>query len=196
MAAQMRVEIDDINKTRWTDPQLSVFLSKSARRINQLAIRHELDFAMRADDVTLKPDGSIEGIVYEKVNAVCMLTRKDSDQPIKHLLPMQYLTAISVTSASIWTFLNGKAQYKKPSSVEIPAIFLHYPIVTVSSTESPWNGRLDDLIVEYAALRAKNVDEMTLQMDMELMGELEKRLLENYNRLGPQIASMRGWNTG
>jgi hypothetical protein len=196
MAAQMRVEIDDIEKTRWQDTQLAVFLTKSARRINQLAIRHELDFAMKADDVILKTDGSIEGIVYDKVNAVCMLTRKDNKIPLKHLLPMHYLTADSVSGVAIWTFLNGIAQYREPASEDVPAVFLHYPIVTISSTESPWNGRLDDLIVEYASLRAKNVDEMTLQMDMQLMGELEKRLLENYNRIQPQISKMRGWNTG
>jgi hypothetical protein len=78
-------------------------------------------------------------------------------------------------------------------SVDVPAIFLHYPRVTVDQISSPWDGRLDDLIVEYAALRAKNVDEMNLQLDKELMGELETRLLENYNRLQPQISQMRGW---
>ena len=196
MVDQMRLELDDLQKTRWTDPQLLMFLTKAARRINQLAIRHELDFAMRADDVTLKPDGTIEGIVYEKVNAVCMLTRKDNNTPLKHLLPMHYLTADSASGAAIWTFLNGHAQYREPVSEDVPAVFLHYPVVTVNQLESPWNGRLDDLIVEYSALRAKNVDELNLQVDLELMGELEKRLLENYNRLQAQIAPMRGWNTG
>jgi len=193
MIATMRLELDDIDKTRWTDPQLLAFLTKSARRINQLAIRHELDFAMSADDVILKPDGTIEGIIYDEVNAVCMLVRKDNMVPVKHLLPMHYLTAESVPAAAIWTFLNGIAQYKSSVSVDVPCVFLHYPIVKVTQISSPWNGRLDDLIVEYASLRAKNVDEMTLQMDMQLMGELEKRLLENYNRLQPQISQMRGW---
>jgi len=193
MVAQMRVEVDDLDKSRWTDAQLAVFLAKAARRINQLAIRNELDFAMKADEVTLKPDGTIEGIVYEKVNAVCMLTRKDNGVPLKHLLPMHYLTIHDAAAASVWTFINEKAEYKSPASVDIPCVFLHYPIVTVSSTESPWNSRLDDLIVEYASLRAKNVDEMNLQLDMQLMSELETRLLENYNRLQPQIAPMRGW---
>ena len=193
MVAQMRVEVDDLDKSRWTDAQLAVFLAKAARRINQLAIRNELDFAMKADEVTLKPDGTIEGIVYEKVNAVCGLFRKDSGVPIKHLLPMHYLSATGVAAAAVWSFINEEAVYKAPVSTDIPAIFLHYPIVTISTSESPWNGRLDDLCVEYASLRAKNTDEMNLQFDMQLMSELETRLLENFNRLQPQIAPMRGW---
>jgi hypothetical protein len=193
MIIQMRVEVDDLEKTRWTDDQLSVFLAKSARRINQLAIRNELDFAMVADDVTLKPDGTIEGIVYGKVNAVCMLTRKDNGTPIKHLLPMHYLTIKNPTSAGVWTFLNGTAQYKVPAEEDVPAVFLHYPIVTISTSLSPWDGRLDDLVVEYAAFRAKNVDEMSLSQDTQMLAELEKTLLANFNRLQPQIAPMRGW---
>jgi hypothetical protein len=193
MIIQMRVEVDDLEKTRWTDDQLAVFLAKSARRINQLAIRNELDFAMVADDVTLKPDGSIEGIVYGKVNAVCGLFRKDSGVSIKHLLPMHYLSEISAPAASFWTFLNGIAEYKSVSSVDIPATFLHYPIVTVSSSLSPWDGRLDDLVVEYASARAKNVDELSLTQDIQMMAELEKTLLSNFNRLQPQISKMKGW---
>jgi 5'-3' exonuclease len=189
----MRVEVDDLEKTRWKDEQLAVFLAKSARRINQLAIRNELDFAMQASDVVLKPDGTIEGIIYGEVNAVCLLTRKDNGTPLKHLLPMHYLTIKNPTSASVWTFLNGQAEYKIPMAEDVPAVFLHYPLVTISTSLSPWDGRLDDLIVEYASLRAKNTDEMNLTQDTKMLAELEKTLLANFNRLQPQIAPMKGW---
>jgi hypothetical protein len=194
LAVQLRLELDDLEKTRWIDEQLLVLLQKSARRINQLAIRHSLDFAMRADDVTLKSDGTIDGIVYNNVNAVCSLVRKDTNQSIKHLLPLHYLRAISTDAAEVWTFLNGAAVYKSQVSDDVPATFLHYPRVVISSTESPWNERLDDLIVEYAALRAKNIDEENIEIDIQLEKELEQRLLENYNRLQTTIAPQRGWN--
>jgi hypothetical protein len=193
LAVQLRLELDDIDKTRWKDEQLLIFLNKAVRRVNQLAIRNCLDFAMKADDVVLKPDGTIEGIVYDSVNAVCGIYVDGAEEPMTHLLPMHYLKAQYCPAAACWTFLNGAARYKAAVPNDIPATFLHYPQVAISSTESPWKGRLDDLVTEYAAFRAKNVDEMTLQMDQKMMAELEQRLLENYNRLQPTIAPMRGW---
>ena len=193
MLTQLRVEVDDLEKTRWSDDQLKVFLGKSIRRVNQLAIRHELSFAQKIMDVTLKADGSIPEIDYNNVNAVCLLVRKDNNEPLQQLYPMHWNVLQSPGTAEFWTFENGSAYFKTPGTEDIPGKFIFYPRMDVNTTESPWDGRLDDIVVEYAALRAKNVDEMNAQMDMQLMQELENRLLDNFSRLEPQIAPMRGW---
>jgi hypothetical protein len=192
MLTQLRVEVDDLDKTRWTDDQLKVFLGKSVRRVNQLVVRHELDFGMRHDTVTMLPDGTIDGIDYQDVNAVCMLVLGDGKE-VKQLYPSQYATVVDPGQGNIWTFINGQAVYKTPFPEEAEATFIYYPRMSLNTTESPWDGRLDDIVVEYAAFRAKNVDEMNAQADQQMMAELENRLLENYARLNPQIAYMRGW---
>jgi hypothetical protein len=194
MLTQLRLEVDDLKKTRWTDDQLKTFLYKSIRRVNQLAIKFELDFAQQHDEVTLKPDGTIEGIDYTNVNATCAMFRKDTKQRITQLLPMQWNKLVESTPAEFWSFVNGQAYYATPLLEDTPAVFIYYPRQSVNTTESPWDGRLDDIVVEYAAFRAKNVDEMNVQADQQMMNELERRLIENYVRLGPQMAAMRGWN--
>ncbi len=57
----------------------------------------------------------------------------------------------------------------------------------------PWNGRLDDMIIEYVSLRLKNLDEMDASLDLQLLQDFETQILQAYAPVAPNIVDGSGW---
>ncbi len=197
MLSDIRLELTDEQKTRWTDEQLTQFVNKSIRRINQVLVRNEINFARAVLDVEFNPDGTIHQFPQSgTMVAIYGLYRKDTNQRLDEVLPEQWETIVSCAPLTVWTIINEVALYRDPVAEDpVAGKLVYYPVVTVDPVDSPWEGRLDDCIVEYASFRCKNVDEMRLSQDKELMADLEERIISNYKRLEQQHHYAAGWNT-
>ncbi len=194
----IRVELTDKGRTRWKDDtELTALVDRAIRRINGILAKNHINFAREYKNVTLKTDGTIEDFPAQaSIMRIFGLYRDDAKERIIHLWPSQWEVLKSCTAAQYWAVVNQVAVYREASSVEIPATFIYYPKIEIDPVESPWEGLLDDQIVEYASYRAKNIDEMTLQQDLELLKELEITIIDNYKGLEPNIGVGAGWNTG
>ncbi len=191
----IRIELTDEQKTRWTDEDLTKMVHKSIRRINHVLVRNEIQFAREVVNVTFEADGRVDGVPpLKSVISIEGLYRIDTDEKLDQLLPQQWETLTSVVPVAVWTIINGVARYREVSSAVVDGKFVYYPVVTIDPVDSPWEGRVDDCIVDYAAFRCKNIDEMSLQQDKELMAELEERIISNYKRLEQQAQYAAGWN--
>jgi len=74
---------------------------------------------------------------------------------------------------------------------------LYWPLLDTTlldlDSPTPFNGKLDDLVAEYAAVRLKNIDEMDVSLDTQLLQELENNLLNTYSAISPVTVTRRGW---
>jgi hypothetical protein len=74
---------------------------------------------------------------------------------------------------------------------------VYWPLLDTASMDldspTPFNGKLDDLVAEYAALRLKNIDEMDVSLDSQLLQDLENNLLNTYSAISPVTIGRRGW---
>jgi hypothetical protein len=191
---EIRLELTDEQSTRWDDDQLLKFVHKSVRRLNQVLARNEISFAQSVQAVKFMPDGTIGD--FPKLHTILVvkgLFRDDNGAEVVHLLGPQWAQVVSASEMAVWSIINKEARYKAVVQGEPTGTLIYYPQVVIDQINSPWEGRLDDSIVEYAAFRAKNVDEMNLQQDKELMAEIEQRIIDNFKTLGPQQTLARGW---
>jgi len=194
---EIRLELTDEQVTRWETPQLMQLINKAVRRLNQILVRNEINFARQVQDVTFLPDGTIGQFpIYSEILSISGLFRDSDKLPVIQLWPIQWARLQSAPTMSYWAVVNGVAQYRGVTAVT-PAPtgkLVYFPKVEIDPVNSPWEGRLDDIIAEYAAFRAKNIDEMNLQQDRELLGELEDRIIDNYKTLEQQHEYASGWN--
>ncbi len=191
----VRAELTDEQKTRWTDDQLTLMINKSIRRMNQVVVRHELTFARESVAVVFNNVGKIDNFPPTKeIVGIVGLYRKDNNRMLDQLTAHQWETIVDPEVASVWAIINNTAMYKDISDSPIDGELVYYPAISIDPVDSPWGGRLDDCIVDYAAFRCKNIDEMNLAQDKELMAELEARIIDNYKRLEQQAHYATGWN--
>ncbi len=193
--SDIRVELTDEQKTRWSDEDLTAMINKAIRRLNHVIVRNEINFARETIAVEFDTDGRIKDFpAMKSIISIYGLYRKDTDKRLDQLLPEQWETIEEVAPVMIWTIHNGVALYREISRDVVEGKLVYYPQIEIDPVDSPWEGRLDDCIVDYAAFRCKNIDEMNLNQDRELMAELEERIVSNYKRLEQQNQYASGWN--
>jgi hypothetical protein len=57
----------------------------------------------------------------------------------------------------------------------------------------PWSGKIDDIIVEYVSLRIKNLDEMDVSIDLQLLQDMENQILQAYAPTSVLVTDGSGW---
>jgi hypothetical protein len=61
------------------------------------------------------------------------------------------------------------------------------------STQSPWGGKLDEILCGYVIVRAKQVDAMDTSIDVALLNELEANIYAAFSGQEPITIKSRGW---
>ena len=102
----------------------------------------------------------------------------------------------ALTMANI-SYADDKIKFKGTPASALTLNLWYYPTVgaesmTVGST-LPWGGRVDDIIMEYAANRLKNIDEMDLTFDTQLMTDMETQILQAYSVNSAVYSETTGW---
>lgn len=202
----IRAEVNDADSTRFTDAVILSVLKKAIRRCNRIAQRNGLNFAKAYTTLTTVANQAYVSLPADFDTAFgkkCLYRDSDHTQ----IIPMnedEWETVISPATLSyclIDQTLNVIKLAGTPSAAET-LTFWYYPVINMDSWTTstkatdamPWNGKLNDIIVEYAALRLKNNDEMDASLDLQLMTDMENQILQAYAPLSPQIIEGKGWN--
>ena len=196
----VRVLVNDSDQSRWPNDatEMLPMVKRAIRRINHLLAKNDINFARSKQVVTIKTDGTIEDYptnVLKPYN----LYRPDQKLPLTFCSPEEWEQIPSnASNGTFWTIIGDTPYVNGEPEEEITANFYYYPLIDTSaySTSStiPWNGRLDDVIADYVSLLLMNIDEMDVSTDMQIMKEIENRILENYSELDPTSGTPRGWN--
>jgi hypothetical protein len=201
LITELRVDINDSSSTRFTDANLLALFKKAIRRANRICQRNDIQFAKKSVTLTTTPsqdyiDISSTGSDFD----VWIGLFRDSDhKEIKTRTEREWETDLSQTAntycrldqANSKIYLNGT-----PDSAATLTLW-YYPTVdpsayTTAST-TPWNGRIDDILMEYVRIRVLNMDEMDVSFDSQLMTDLENQILGAYKYNSVTVVEGNGW---
>lgn len=195
----IRDEINDESSTRFTtDAPILRYIKRAILRANRIAQREGLQFAKKKATLT-----TVASQAYVSLPS-------DFDVDIALFRPADYSVLYkcsevewnSIVSASVLTcwyldLENSKILFNgTPDAVE--SLYLYYfpkidTSLYTSLTTMPWDGKLDDIIIEYVSLRLKNKDEMDVSTDLKLLTDFENQILKAYRPTSIMSTEGVGW---
>lgn len=192
----LRADLNDNRSNRWTDAKLLQQIGRALRRLNHLLYRNDVELARGVYSIT------------------CSAGQEAYDLPADYMVDVGLFRtdtgrALNKESETSWHILQAPGELQSyivrgyqvlvaglPLS-SVPLAMVYYPIMgdeALSLTdETPWDGKLDDLIVEYAAYRLRNIDEMDQTPDSQILADLENQILSTYSAVSPLVTSRPGW---
>lgn len=192
----LRADLSDERGTRWTDPKMLLQILRAINRLGHVLYRNDIELGRQVYPFDTSPGQAV------------------------YPLPMDYMvdnglwrlstaTQLKKESEASWHLLQGTPELKSyiirgtdlilagtPSSTETLEL-VYWPQVGIDpltvEDETPWDGKLDFLIIEYAAYRMRNIDEMDQTPDSQILSDLENQILATYSAISPLTTSRPGW---
>ena len=200
LLTELRTDLSDDSSTRFSDTQLLNLMKKAIRRCNRIVQRNGIQFAKKK--ATLTTIANQDYLTLSDITDFDVpigLWRSDTKVKIPFRTEAQWEQIISATNVShaMLDYENDKILFQSTPSSALTLNFYYYPTIdpsayTTAST-TPWAGRLDDIIMEYAGLRCKNIDEMDASFDQQLLMDVENQILQSYAPNAPTIVEGEGW---
>ena len=193
----VRIELTDELKSRWSDDTtLLRIIAKAFRRVNHLLWRNEVEFGRSystqsvpagQDSFYLPSDFLVDWGLFN-TGAKTQLTKCTDDS----------WEQMSGAPEMAYYIIRGDTVYlASAATTDTTLSLIYWPVVNSADIEAedptPYDGKLDDLVVEYAALRCKNIDEMDVTMDTQLLKDLENNVLNTLSAITPTTVQRRGW---
>ena len=196
LIGDIRLELTDELKTRWSDDQIVKIVGKGFRRLSHVLYRNDVELGREIyrfdtepgrEDYPLPADFMADYGLYH--DAARVKLAKQSDDSWEQLDCPGECTAWLIRGDSLYLAGTPAA----PHGLTL----VYWPLLDMGAFEmdspTPYGGKLDDLVAEYAALRLKNIDEMDVSLDSQLLQDMENNLLNTYSALSPITVSRRGW---
>ncbi len=195
----VRYEINDIDKTRFTtDTPILSYVKRAVSRANRIAERNALQFAKKKVTLTTVANQSYVSLPTD-FDVDIGLWRDSSHTKIKKCTESEWEQIISAATVDYWylDIENSRILFNgTPASVET-LTFYYFPKIDTSAyattTTMPWEGKIDDIIVEYVSLRIKNLDEMDVSIDLQLLQDMENQILQAYAPTSVLVTDGSGW---
>ena len=200
---EIRVEVDDPDKTRWeSDDTILKVLRRGIRRMFHIIVRYDLPFGKAKADFSTTSgteqyaigDGQVIDIADFGVHIG--LYRTDTNKPLNFRDTDHYeRISSSADKVYFWTLYDGDKVLIKGVPDDTYSLRLWYwPKITwdVRAVDTFPYPRLVDFLIDYTALRLKNIDEMNPSVDMQLMQDLESNLLSYASNLVASHGQVEG----
>lgn len=201
LITELRVDINDDDSTRFSDTQLLALMKKAIRRANRICQRNEIQFAKKSvalstvasqayiDISSTVSDFDVWIGLFRDSDHTQITPRTEREWETDQTQVANTYCRLDQVNSKI--YLNGT-----PDSV-VTLTFWYYPTVDPSAyttaSSTPWNGRLDDILIEYVRMRALNADEFDLSFDTQLMTDMENQILGAYKSNSVTIVNGNGW---
>ncbi len=198
LITELRTDLSDDDSTRFTDQKLLNLFKKAIRRANRIVQRNGIQFAKSKgvistsatlDYVALPADFDVWHGLY----------RDDTHKEIPKKTEKEWETIYSATAMAncLLDQANSKIYFNATPAAVVALTLWYYPAIDpaayTTATSTPWSGRIDDIIMEYVGIRAKNIDEMSVQFDQALMTDMETQIISAYSANSPLIIDGAGW---
>lgn len=196
LITDLRVDLDDNRANRWSDARLLRQITRAIRRLSHILYRNDIELGRQIYSLTTAA-GTTEYTLPSDYMVDQGLYRTDTGE------------RINKESEESWHILQGPGELQSyiirgykflvtaaPLS-SVPLELVYWPLygdetITISD-ETPWDGKLDDLILEYTGYRLRNIDEMDQTPDSAILRDLENQILGTYAAIGPLTSSRPGW---
>lgn len=198
---ELRTDLSDDSSTRFTDTQLLNLFKKAIRRANRICQRNGIQFAKKKVALaTVASQDYVDISVTVSDFDVWIGLFQDSthDEIIKKT--EQEWETIATATALDYCLLdqaNSKIYFNGTPASVLALTLWYYPTIDPSAyttaTSTPWAGRLDDIIMEYVGIRAKNIDEMNIVVDTQLLTDMESQIVSAYSPNAVTLADGGGW---
>lgn len=190
----VRQELEDEINTRWTDEKLLSFMRRAFVRASHLIRRNGIELGKRIYEIDTVAGKKEYDLPYDFMSPIALFNGNTQliHRTIEQFNEIQYATPVSnyiIIDGQVWVL----GIPVEASKLNLFYYSLLVPEEIVLTGETPWDGKLDMLIIEYLTLRTKNVDEMDISADVEFMKDFETAILETYKTVDPIVISNRGW---
>lgn len=197
----IRVEINDSDSTRFTtDTPILAILKRAIRRANRICQINGLAFAKKFGTLTCTASQAYVNMPAD-FDVFLTLYRTDNrtEVVLKNEWQWEELSATLSTELQgcILDYANSRILLRGEPPSAIPLELWYFPTVdpsayTTAST-MPWGGRLDDALVEYVAMRMKNLDEYNVDVEKALLTDMESAIILADGPNQQTVVDDKGW---
>lgn len=196
--SDIRIEINDIDSTRFTDTTILAILKQAVRRANRICQRSQLQFAKKkAAMTTVAAQDYLDAPI--DIDIPIGLWRDDLHSKITQKTESDWEQIIAAQEIACW-FLdveNNKIYFNGVPAHDINLTMWYFPVIDPSAydvaTTMPWNGKLDDIIARYVAMRLQNIEEQNITQDQAILSDMEASIVTTYAPQSPLAIPMNGW---
>ena len=198
LITELRTDLNDDDSTRFTDAKLLNYFKKAIRRANRIVQRNGIQFAKTKG--AINTSASLDYVALPTDFDVWHgLYRDDTHKEIPRKTEKEWETILSASAMAncLLDQANSRIYFNATPGAVVALTLWYYPLIDpaayTTATTTPWSGRLDDIIMEYVGLRAKNLDEMDARFDQALLTDMENQILQAYAPNAPTILEGSGW---
>ncbi len=198
LITELRTDLNDDASTRFTDAKLLNLFKKAIRRANRIVQRNGIQFAK--SKAAINTSATLDYVSLPATFDVWNgLYRDDTHKEIPKRTEKEWETIYSATALEqcLLDQANGLIYFNATPGAVVALTLWFYPTIDPSAyttaTSTPWSGRIDDIIMEYVGLRAKNIDEMEASFDQALLQDMESQILSAYSSNAVTIVDGAGW---
>ena len=198
LITELRTDLNDDDSSRFTDTKLLNYFKKAIRRANRIVQRNGIQFAKTKG--AINTSASLDYVALPTDFDVWHgLYRDDTHKEIPRKTERDWETILSASAMAncLLDQANSRIYFNATPGAVVALTLWYYPLIDpaayTTATTTPWSGRLDDIIMEYVGLRAKNLDEMDARFDQALLTDMENQILQAYAPNAPTILEGSGW---
>lgn len=194
--ADIRMEVVDEAESRWSDVQVLRAMAWSIRRLAHVLRKNDIEPGRVVATITTIP-GQQSYTLPSDYMAPSGLYRDATQARVTLVSEDQWAQLNAPGECAAWLKRGASLLLAAvPSTVETLTL-VYWPIPNTADMAvddlAPWQGRFDDVITQYAALRLKNMDEMNAVFDVQMLQDIENNLIATYAQNNPTVESRRGW---
>lgn len=203
LITELRTDLNDDASTRFTNAQLLNFFKKAIRRANRICQRNGIQFAktkVALSTVANQNYIDISSTVSDFDVWIGLFQDSTHDEiPKKSETEWETIYTATAMANCLLDQQNSRIYFNGTPTSVLALTLWYYPTVDPSAyttaSSTPWSGRIDDIIMEYVGIRAKNIDEMNVENDKALMTDMENQILEAYGPNSARRIDGAGWLT-
>jgi len=192
----VRTELEDLMNTRWSDDQLFIFFRQAVKRANAIGIQRSLEFMKDKEDVVITAGVAEFDLPDDFFTPISLINTGDKRELIQKT-GRDMDKVVSTSALSLYSIEGTSVYLKDASTVDATLRFRYFvsvdPAALTLSDQSPWGSKLDVLLAEYVAFRARKVDRYDTSVDRAALKDLEDNILFTYSSQNSTIIKSVGW---
>lgn len=192
---EVRLQLPDDLRRRWTDADLLALSLRSFRRLNHLLFRNSLSVGKTYATISTVIGQSSYALPADFM-AIDGLFRDDK-QPLAMIDDRTYQSLVSAPECSQYLLRGANVLIAEtPQSVRNLTL-VYWPLLSTSTltvaSATPYSGKFDDLMSAFMLMLCQSVDGGGGTASAEFYKDLESSILETYAHLNPTLVRQRGW---